>query len=107
MLVKAWFTRSTVERTRKHKRYNNEQQHALSSKTSTEKKRVNAQDKHFVDLTWCYDTLCVDNKHVHFVDYGRQENMRKIDNLRLSSVLVVNDSSSAQAMGSCDSDGGS
>ena len=72
---------------------------------STEKKRVKVKDKPSVDLPWCCDTLCTYDKHMHSLDCGRKENMRKRDNLCLASMLAANDSSSAQAMGSCDSGG--
>ena len=84
--------RSTVKQAIKYKRYNNEFQHTLSLNASTEKKRVKAQDKDFVDLSWCCDALHIDDKHMHSLDCDRQENMRKRDNLRLASVHAMNDS---------------
>lgn len=50
MLVKAWFVGSTVKRTNKHEIYNNEDQDTLSLNAFAKKKRVNAQDKHSMEL---------------------------------------------------------
>ena len=105
-LVKAWFAKRIVKRTSKHEGYNNEYQHTLSLNASTENKRVKSQDKHSVDLTWCWDTLHVNDKHKHSLYSDRQENMRKRDKLFIASILVVYDSSNAWVMGSCDSGGG-
>lgn len=95
MLVKEWFAKSTVRKTNKHEIHNNEDQRTQILNSSTEKKRVKEQDKHSMELPWCCDTLRTKDKHMHSLDYDRQANMRKRDNLCLASVLAVNDSFSA------------
>ena len=59
----------TSKKKRKHEIYNNEDQHNLSLNASTEKKRVKAKDKNYVDLTYFCDALHANDNHTHSLDY--------------------------------------